>query len=168
MGFMIRSTGLAALVAILVYSQAFPCECGWLQVKDGKRELVQTPPPLTIEEYASYPAVFRGTVKRLDSEPNCTDCEPETIVATFEVQKAWRGQIEKVYQVRTPGAGTACKYTFILGETYLVYVKEGTKAYNYGVDRCSRTKLVSAATEELGQLDLWKSTDVVNRQRRNP
>jgi len=170
MGSMMKSIGLAALVAILAYSQAFPCECGWIQVKDGKRELAQTPPPLTIEEYGTYPVVFQGVVKRLDSElfPSCTDCEPESIIATFEVQKAWRGQIEKVYQVRTPGAGPACKYTFIPGETYLVYVKQGTKAFNYGVSRCSRTKLVSGAAEELRQLDMWTSTDSVEKRRRDP
>jgi hypothetical protein len=127
-------------------------------MKDGKRVLTETPPLLTEDEFNRYPAVFEGTVKRIDRDflasNTCTDCYRDLVVS-FAVSKVWRGQLGNEYKVRTPYGGPACEYHFEVGGTYLVYVKEGTKDFNYGVSRCSRTKLISAAADEVQLLYSW-------------
>jgi hypothetical protein len=161
-----------AVFATLGASRAQACECGWVQVKDGKRVWLETPPPLTADEVSGYRAVFEGTVKQLelDSIPtnSCQGCVTRDVVATFAVRKIWRAEVGSDYQVRTPWSGPACEYRFRLGEDYLVYVKEGTKDYNYGVDRCSRTKLLSDAQEELRVLQSVEPAAGVHEPRRDP
>jgi hypothetical protein len=127
-------------------------------------------PPLTQEELAHYPYVFEGRVTRLDLDtvPNesCASCVTYDVVVTFAVSKVWRGKAMSEYRVRTPYGGPACEYEFRLGGTYLVYVETGGPDFNYGVSRCSRTKLRTAATEELRLLDTWTVNS--EERRRDP
>jgi len=158
----------SALVLISsIGSGAIACECGWVDVKTGKLDVSAPPPPLTQDEMSRYPTVFEGLVRRLDLDSiphsSCEGCVTKDVVVTFTVSKVWRGKPVSEYQVRTPFGIPACEYRFRLGERYLVYVEEGGPDFNYGISRCSRTKLRSAATDELRLLEAWAAKSEAGR-----
>jgi hypothetical protein len=164
--------GLLAVFAPVWLPPAFGCECGWVRIMDGKRVLSDIPPPLTYDEYLGYVAVFQGTVARLDIRriPNhtCDGCVTEDVVVIFAVSKVWKGDVAIKYQVRTPRGGAACEFTFTPGVSYLVYVKEGSPDWNYGVTRCSRTKRSADGRDESVLLDGFQVSSQSGNGRRDP
>jgi len=93
---------------------------------------------------ASY-AVFTGEV---------TEIEPDTattfggIEITLRVKRVWKGDIGEQVEVRTAGNSAACGYSFVKGETYLVYA-DRDEADPMRVSLCSRTALVASAQVDL-------------------
>jgi hypothetical protein len=88
-------------------------------------------------------AVFVGTVDGV------TGRMPEPIVATFVVEKVYRGQLER--RAVVSGDGTNCDRSFVKGETYLVYASE--RGGLLRTDKCARTRPLSAAEEDIKYLD---------------
>ncbi|MGB5372929.1 MAG: hypothetical protein WBN15_04030 [Polyangiales bacterium] len=93
---------------------------------------------------ASY-AVFTGEVTEI--EPN-TATRFGGIEITLRVTRVWKGDIGEQVEVRTAGNSAACGYSFVKGETYLVYV-DRDEAEPMRVSLCSRTSLVASAQEDL-------------------
>jgi hypothetical protein len=96
------------------------------------------PSPLSVHVNRAA-AVFIGTVEALAREP-------QPIVATFKVIKAYRGQVER----RAIVAGY-CGIAFEIGETYLVYAEE--YAGRLMTHSLTRTRPLTAAAEDLRYLD---------------
>ena len=97
------------------------------------------------EGLSSSYAVFTGEVT--DMERN-TATKFGGVEITLGVKKVWKGDIGAQVQVRTAGSSAACGYSFVKGETYLVYAdRDGADPMR--VSLCSRTSLVASAHEDL-------------------
>jgi hypothetical protein len=87
--------------------------------------------------------VFVGTVEAV------TGSMPQPIVATFLVDRTYRGRLER--RTVVSGSGNSCDFAFAKGETYLVYAQE-----HGGVlltHECTRTRPISTAGEDVRYLD---------------
>ncbi len=100
------------------------------------------------EGLSSSYAVFTGEVTNI--EPN-TATKFGGVEITLQVMKVWKGEIGAQVQVRTAGSSAACGYSFVKGETYLVYA-DRDEADPMRVSLCSRTALVANAQEDLDLL----------------
>jgi MYXO-CTERM domain-containing protein len=100
------------------------------------------------EGLSSAYAVFTGEVTTI--EPN-TATKFGGVEITLRVKKVWKGDIGAQVQVRTAGSSAACGYSFVKGETYLVYA-DRDEADPMRVSLCSRTALVANAQEDLDLL----------------
>jgi hypothetical protein len=98
--------------------------------------------PLSVDVKTST-AVFVGTVETV------TGSMPRPIVATFLVDKTYRGHVDR--RTVVSGGGNSCDIAFAKGERYLVYARE------YGgvllTHKCTRTRPLSAAGEDVRYLD---------------
>ena len=110
-------------------SQAEACSCG-------------RGAPLSLD-VNSATAVFVGTVEAV------TGSMPQPIVATFLVDKPYRGRIER--RTVVSGSGNSCDIAFAKGETYLVYARE--HAGVLVTHECTRTRPLSTAGEDVRYLD---------------
>jgi hypothetical protein len=70
------------------------------------------------------------------------------IEVTLRVQKVWKGESHEEIKVHTAGGSAACGYTFVKGETYLVYALRDD-ADPMRVSLCSRTTPISNAKDDL-------------------
>jgi hypothetical protein len=98
--------------------------------------------PMSVHAKAST-TVFVGTVEAV------TGSMPKPIVATFLVDKTYRGRVER--RTVVSGSGNSCDIAFARGETYLVYADE-----HGGVlltHECTRTRPLSTAGEDVRYLD---------------
>jgi MYXO-CTERM domain-containing protein len=97
------------------------------------------------EGLSSSHAVFTGEV---------TDIAPNQatrfggLEITLRVKRVWKGDPEREIKVHTAGSSAACGYTFVRGETYLVYAVRDN-ADPMRVSLCSRTAPVANAKEDL-------------------
>ncbi len=97
------------------------------------------------EGLSSSYAVFTGEVTNI--EPN-TATKFGGIEITLRVNKVWKGEIGAQVQVRTAGSSAACGYSFMKGESYLVYA-DRDEADPMRVSLCSRTAPVASARDDL-------------------
>ena len=67
---------------------------------------------------------------------------------TLRVQKVWKGESHEEIKVHTAGGSAACGYTFVKGETYLVYALRDD-ADPMRVSLCSRTTPIDNAKDDL-------------------
>lgn len=132
--------GLAAFLAIVAFpTRGDACSC-------------VTGAPLC-ETFWTTPLVFSGTV--LEIVPAAArNKEPRTLrygrVVRFKVTQTWRGEAAGTLDVRTGMGGGDCGFAFVTGQEYLVYAHGSPGAYSTGI--CSRTRLVSRASEDLAYL----------------
>ena len=97
------------------------------------------------EGLSSSHAVFSGEV---------TDIKPNEatrfggLEVTLRVKRLWKGEPKAEIKVHTAGSSAACGYTFVKGETYLVYALRD-HADPMRVSLCSRTKHIDDAKEDL-------------------
>nr|MBA3951825.1 hypothetical protein [Rubrobacter sp.] len=70
---------------------------------------------------------------------------------TFEVEEAWKGASEGSVVVYGQGPEPSCGIDFERGETYLVYAYR-SDGY-LGTDYCGRTKPLSFAGSDVGELN---------------
>jgi hypothetical protein len=92
--------------------------------------------------------IFVGTVEAV------TGSMPQPIVATFLVDKTYRGRVER--RTVVSGSGNNCDIAFTKGDTYLVYAQE-----HGGVlltHECTRTRPLSAAGEDVRYLENLAAT----------
>jgi len=97
------------------------------------------------EGLTSSRAVFTGEVS--DIEPNEATRFGGLEVA-LRVQQLWKGEPNAEIKVHTAGSSAACGYTFVEGETYLVYAVRDD-ADPMRVSLCSRTTPIESAKEDL-------------------
>ena len=122
--------GLASLAST---SEARACSCIKLSPSEGR---------------SSSHAVFTGEVTGI--EPNKAT-RFGGLEITLRVGQVWKGDLTEEIKVHTAGSSAACGYTFMKGETYLVYALRDD-ADPMRVSLCSRTALVKNAKEDLSFL----------------
>jgi MYXO-CTERM domain-containing protein len=97
------------------------------------------------EGLSSSHAVFTGEV--IDIQPN-EATRFGGLEVTFRVRQLWKGDPNPEIKVHTAGSSAACGYTFLEGETYLVYAVRDN-ADPMRVSLCSRTTPIESAKEDL-------------------
>ena len=114
-------------------------------------------PPLSPSEELDRAAlVFAGKVLSIEKDrhlkiPVVSLDDPTDIArqlkVEFEVDRMWKGQAGETMSLGTAQHGASCGFTFVEGEEYLVYSRDGAT-----VSLCSRTKLIAKAQEDLDAL----------------
>lgn len=109
------------------------------------------------DELSTVSAVFSGKVKEIhwyDKEVqnfHGKRFQKPIIIVTVEVAKTWKGEAGSQVEVETADPEeNNCGFDFKKGEDYLIYA---VKKQRLETDVCSRTKLLSAASEDLASLD---------------
>jgi hypothetical protein len=125
-------------------------------------------PRVALEKSSS---VFVGRVIALEIVPS-SEAEPgaciafEDMIGTFVVSRQWKGispaeghegTAPVTRQVRTAFTCCVCGFSFVLGETYLVYAVGDESALTTSI--CSRTIHIGQASEDLHELGepLWSA-----------
>src|SRR5262245_1546373 len=98
---------LAAAVVLGAPSRAESCSCG--------------PPRPVLEALQEAKAVFLGVVVSVGKPVLDGEGAFGPLVVRFRVSRAWKGVSGEDVEVRTAVLGTACGYSFEVGEEYLVY-----------------------------------------------
>jgi hypothetical protein len=97
------------------------------------------------EGLTSSHAVFTGEVSNI--APN-EATRFGGLEVTLRVRQLWKGEPNAQIKVHTAGSSAACGYTFVKGETYLVYAVRD-EADPMRVSLCSRTAPIESAKEDL-------------------
>ena len=101
------------------------------------------------EELAKSTAVFMGQVVSVREFDRGNDImsslDPTTV--EFEVATIWKGPSYETMFLTTARFGASCGFTFIEGEEYVVYSRDGST-----VSLCSRTRPLSEAPHDLAEL----------------
>ena len=108
------------------------------------------------EELEKSAAVFTGKVLSIEKNqrlkiPVVSSDAPTDIARQlkvhFQVDRVWKGQADETMSLGTAQYGASCGFTFVEGEEYLVYSRDGAT-----VNLCSRTKLIADGQEDLDAL----------------
>ncbi len=94
-------------------------------------------------------AVFSGIVVSLEGPINVIS-SADPVTATFQIDKVWKGPQQSEITITTAISSVSCGYEFQIGQWYLVYANGAEN--NIQVDRCSRTKPLFQADEDLNFL----------------
>lgn len=124
-----------SLFTVIRTPLAFACSCAM--------------PGTPSEELKESTAVFSGMVINIDR-----DLTGYEYKVRFDVEKIWKGISDKTVVVSTGMGGGDCGYEFKEGERYFVYAY-GENSLGVGI--CSRTKLLSAAGDDLSALGEGKT-----------
>lgn len=100
-------------------------------------------PKSPTEELEESSAVFSGKV--IDQLE-----KGRTQFNLFEVKESWKGFNESQVIVETVNSSSSCGYEFEDGKEYIVYTNETDG--HLEVSLCSRTELLSAASEDIDEL----------------
>jgi len=129
-----RSIWPCTLIATLVMTaSADACRCR------------PSPPPA--EALAAASAVLVGKVIKLERNDH-------GVLATIEVDRAWKGVTQKSVIIHTSqGTGADCGYPFQMGKSYLIYTNspppgEGEQA-KLSTNTCTRTCPIDQAADDL-------------------
>lgn len=122
-------------------------------------------PGTPTQELESSTAVFAGIAVNLDI-PNKGQIQStgDPVIVTFQVSRVWKGPEHNPLTVDTVRSEISCGYEFQTGQKYLVYAL-GTET-NLHVSFCSRTQLLSAASEDLKALGEGKALMTENAKER--
>jgi len=85
--------------------------------------------------------IFVGKVRNVRKEKG-------GYIATFDIEKSWKGDRVSEFDVYTEGD---CAAWFVTGRIYLVYAAQNDK-HNLETDVCMRTRLLVYAMEDLKRL----------------
>ena len=136
-----RATQIALIVSLIGLwlfantQQAHACSC--------------VPPAPPSEALAKSAAVFAGKVTsvREFQDPNATTYssnDPTTV--EFQVDTVWKGPSYGTMSLTTARSGASCGFTFVEGEEYVVYSRDGAT-----VSLCSRTRSIANAQEDFDE-----------------
>lgn len=124
-----------SITLFVLPTNSFACSC--------------VPPESPEKELVRSTAVFSGKVidiqDRSANFPAKSDADP--LLVRFEVDKTWKGVTQSQVLVSTAGEYTSCGFEFTENNEYLVYAMEVDGELN--VTLCSRTSLLSSATEDI-------------------
>ena len=70
--------------------------------------------------------------------------------AMLEVRRVWKGEVQPSIEIGTASNSAACGFSFSEGDSYLVYARQTDRGLRTGL--CSRTKLITNASEDLAEL----------------
>ena len=127
--------------------------CGaWFLVNQGQTHACSCVQPGTpSEELAKSTLVFAGKVLSVAQPRPPLGIErlstygPRTV--EFEMRTLWKGDWAHTLTLETAMSGASCGYSFINGQEYIVYSRDGRN-----VSLCSRTQVLGAATADLAEL----------------
>lgn len=95
-------------------------------------------------------AVFAGKVVAIERNAGAGLFADRRV--RFQVVEAFRGVTTAEIDVYTGAGGGDCGYSFIVGSSYLVYSSQTAGAARLTTGTCSRTQLLSQASEDLAYL----------------
>lgn len=126
---------LISLSILLHPEQSYACSC--------------VTPGSPSEEMATSAAVFMGrvvTVREFERDDGLiSSTDPTTI--EFAVSTVWKGPSYETMFLTTARWDGSCGFTFVEGENYVVYSRNGST-----VSLCSRTRSLSEAQHDLAEL----------------
>ena len=82
--------------------------------------------------------------------------DPTTV--EFEIHTAWKGPSYETMSLTTARSDASCGFTFVEGEDYIVYSRDGAT-----VSLCSRTRPVAYAQEDFDELGEGQKPDPGSR-----
>jgi hypothetical protein len=99
-------------------------------------------------EYAAVKAVFAGEITNVETDGDVK-------IFTFKVEKYWKGSASKQVKINVQ---QTMRYQawFEVGEKYLVFARGDETGDKLWERRCSRTKSLANASEDLQQLGKGK------------
>ena len=109
------------------------------------------------EELPNYDAVFSGKVTDIE-ETNPDDqmfSSADSILVTLDVDTVWKGDKQETITVKTAQSSASCGFYFENNQEYIVYAAQYNgeeEGDQLEVSLCSRTNLLSNATEDLQEL----------------
>ena len=112
-------------------------------------------PDTPTNEMKKFDAVFSGKVVKMDpkhpTEPVYSSADP--VFVTFDVDMVWKGldDIDTV-TIHTAQSSASCGFEFVDGLEYIVYATQNEEQLD--VSLCSRTALMSNASEDLDELGM--------------
>ena len=143
--FVILLFGIVSLTIPLYPQESSACSCIMQSTNEALEDSV---------------AVFSGKVTKITEEhptlPMISSADPVTV--EFQVDRVWKGSLEKTIKVTTASDEGTCGYGFEMGKTYLVYSYE-TQVDDplvLKVSLCSRTAPIADASEDLSELGIGK------------
>ena len=151
----------AIVHALILYSTV----CAGVGVHATEALAYQCREPRTFaEEIAQATAIFTGTVMSIEEHTSesgrFVDGQPIHYTVKINVTKSWRGTPEGVATVTMPylgGGEYSCGIEVKPGQAYLIYAygQDGLTASisTRGVGPCSRTRLLSQASDDVSLLD---------------
>ena len=104
------------------------------------------------EALANSKLVFAGTVVSVkEHEPpfgirTMSSSDPTTV--EFNTSVLWKGPMSHAFSLTTERSEASCGFTFVEGEKYLAYSRDGET-----VGLCSRTRLLREADTDLAELE---------------
>jgi len=123
-------------------------------------------PRVVAEEMERATAIFSGTIIEIeetaaDNAGMLMDGQTVRYTVTFDMQRSWKGLSASRVAVGVPNVGGSgygfCDVALQRGESYLVYAYgEGplvTTIPSRGVGRCSRTRSLKQAADDVAVLD---------------
>ena len=126
---------LISLWILLHPEQSYACSC--------------VTPGSPSEEMDTSAAVFMGrvvSVREFERDDGLmSSADPTTI--EFAVSTVWKGPSYETMFLTTARSDSSCGFTFVEGEQYVVYSRDGST-----VSLCSRTRSLSAAQHDLAEL----------------
>lgn len=104
------------------------------------------------DSLAARDAVFSGRVVGLRLPRRGPDGHREegTLIASFEVERSWKGRFGQGVEVRTAISSAACGFPFRLGQRYLVFASGHPKLL--GTNLCARTAALVESEQALREL----------------
>lgn len=104
------------------------------------------------EEWTQSSAVFSGKVIEIvDKKKNrLIQSSADLMAVLIEVEESWKGMRQNQVVVYTERNSASCGFEFTINNRYLVYANENDGKLK--VSLCSRTALLSLATEDLDEL----------------
>ena len=102
------------------------------------------------EELAQSSSVFAGravSVREFHDPSTTTISSTDPTTVEFEVTTVWKGPSYEAMYLTTARFGASCGFTFVEGEEYMVYSRDGST-----VSLCSRTSLLENAEADLNEL----------------
>jgi hypothetical protein len=101
------------------------------------------------QNFFQVDAVFVGTVQSISIVP---EDQRRTRRVEFAMATGFRGVQGETATVFTPADGAACGYEFKQGERYVVYAYRTKDGSQLEVSRCSRTRLLAQAADDVAFL----------------
>lgn len=137
----VLSLVMLVVLALITETSTFACSC---DVYPFEREFEVTD------------QIFSGTVVSI-SEPVVRTRHGFQIYfydVEFEVSRFWKGAVSRSFTVETNVEGSACGYSFEVGDTYLVYAIDAEEDEDRppATSICRRTQTLGDAQEDLAKL----------------
>lgn len=104
---------------------------------------------LVRDAYKNSQAIFSGKVLEIVRNDSSY-----SFLVKMQVRKFWKGKLFKKIEISTALDSAACGFAFEVGKEYLIYAYKNENKLTTNI--CSRTKLLTATTEDVAFLNKLK------------